>query len=110
MPSPPPSPAKLGVEASADADGPAATANTQTMQDYREKMRAKFDAYMQERQSHQDENMRRQREKHDAKRQQSRTWVQSGPRVPPYPYPSTGGFGPRPLPQSYTAPYWQDAD
>ncbi|MCB1774783.1 MAG: hypothetical protein KDI88_14300 [Gammaproteobacteria bacterium] len=108
MPTPPRAPASPAQgTARTTADEPGAGA-TDTTAAYRKQMRTRFDDYLKERQAQQDENLRLQREQHEAQ-MQNRTWFQSGPRIPPYPYPSARNYPPRypSAPPAYRSPYWQ---
>lgn len=109
MPAPP---ADSGKEVSAGtaigSDGqPYATSDA--MAAYRESMRSRFDEYMQERQAQLEENARRQREKHEAAMEQSRSMQPNWGRFQPPPYPAMPAYGPR-YPTAYPdyrTPYWQ---
>lgn len=107
MPTPPLTPVSPGQNSDrAAADNTDASAAT--MATYREQMRARFDDYLKERQAQQDETIRLQREQRE-NQMQNRTWFQSGPRIPPYPYPSARSYPPRypSAPPAYRSPYWQ---
>lgn len=105
------SPAEVGSVQ--DSDSAVATGEQAPMDDYRAKMRARFDSYMQERQAQVEETARRQREQHEANMARNRA---TRPAYGPYPgmgpgagYPAGPGYGPR-YPGAfpgYGAPYWQ---
>lgn len=89
-----------------------AQAGPDTMNAYRESMRARFDAYMQERQAQHEEALRRQREQREAQMAQmaqERAQANRNRPQPPYPYPAMPAYGPR-YPAAfpgYRTPYWQ---
>ena len=107
---PPPADGGRGVSAGTaiGSDGqPYATSDA--MAAYRESMRSRFDEYMQERQAQLEENARRQREKHEAAMEQSRSMQPNWGRFQPPPYPAMPTYGPR-YPTAYPdyrTPYWQ---
>ena len=83
-------------------------ATSETMRDYRETMRARFDEYMRERQAQIDEAARRQREQHEAALEQNRAARPQPPAYRPYPPmpPIYGPTYPGAFP-GYGVPYWQ---
>ena len=111
-PTPPAAPSMGDMPAAEPAEEPAPGnyASSETMQAYREAMRARFDEYMQERQAQHVENVRRQREQREALMDQQRNRPGVGnPYAPPVPYPPAPGYGPR-YPSAfpgYRTPYWQ---
>lgn len=85
-----------------------------TMNAYREQMRSRFDAYMQERQAQMDQMAQQQREQRESARVPSRPVSPMQPgaapaRPMPYGYPNMPAYGPR-YPSAYPGyrtPYWQ---
>lgn len=113
QPAPPVRPPSPRAPAPAVTDTPVepsagASSTADTMAGYREKMRARFDEFLRERQAQQDEVLRRQREQHEGRVTQHRPRFPSGPRVPVYPYPGSPAYGPRQPPgyPAYRSPYW----
>ena len=85
-----------------------------TMNAYREQMRSRFDAYMQERQAQMEQMAQQQREQRESARVPSRPVSPMQPgaapaRPMPYGYPNMPAYGPR-YPSAYPGyrtPYWQ---